>query len=207
MRDLFDEGGAVQRLSLPDADVCFYPQVALGVCPDTLLHELIRDVPWQSGDIVLFGRRYRQPRLFAWYGDPQAHYSYSGTALAPRPWTPRLQQLRECMQRLADVPFNSVLLNYYRDHRDSMGLHADDEPELGPRPVIASLSLGAERVFRLKHRRDRSIRAVRLPLPAGSVLLMAGATQRHWKHELPKQTRPCGPRLNLTFRLIHPAAQ
>jgi alkylated DNA repair dioxygenase AlkB len=202
--DLFAAGSDPLQLPLPGAEVCLFPQVDLGVDVDELLHELLRQTPWQTGDIVLFGKRHQQPRLFAWYGDAQAHYAYSGTQLAPRAWTPRLQGLRECMEALAGVPFNSVLLNCYRDERDSMGLHADDEPELGLRPVIASLSLGAERVFRFRHRHDRTLKPLRLPLPAGSVLLMAGDTQRNWKHELPRQSRPCGPRVNLTFRLVQP---
>jgi alkylated DNA repair dioxygenase AlkB len=95
-----------------------------------------------------------------------------------------------------------VLLKYYRDNKDSMGFHSDDEPELGERPVIASLSLGEERTFILKHKTLKAIPAVRLRLVSGSVLLMRGDTQRHWKHGIPKESRRCGPRVNLTFRHI-----
>jgi alkylated DNA repair dioxygenase AlkB len=95
-----------------------------------------------------------------------------------------------------------VLLNYYRDHRDSMGMHSDDEPELGPRPAIASVSLGHQRTFILKHRTRKELERVTLPLESGSLLLMKGDTQRHWKHGIDKERRPCGPRINLTFRQI-----
>lgn len=196
-----------ETIEVPGAALTLHRAVPLGVPPERLLSELIDDTPWETGDVVLFGKRYRQPRLFAWYGDSDAHYRYACTGLSPRPWSARLADLRRRLQALSGAAFNSVLVNYYRDHRDSMGLHADDEPELGPAPVIASLSLGAERPFRLRHRRDRSRGSLRLTLPSGSVLVMAGATQANWKHELPKQARPCGPRLNLTFRWIHGAAR
>jgi alkylated DNA repair dioxygenase AlkB len=201
--DLFPETSS-EVISAPGASLVLHRAVALGSASDELLGELLRDTPWRSGDVVLFGKRYRQPRLFAWYGDPGASYRYSGTTLEPLPWTARLDDLRRRMERLAGAPFNSVLLNYYRDQQDAMGLHADDEPELGDRPVIASLSLGEARPFRLRHRHDKAIKALKLPLPPGSVLVMAGDTQANWKHEIPRQARPCGPRVNLTFRYIYP---
>mgnify|MGYP000114165620 CR=1 FL=1 len=200
--DLFPTTSST-TIAAPGASLTLHTGVELGLPCDDLLAELVRDIPWQAGDVMLFGKRYRQPRLFAWYGDPGASYRYSGTTLEPLPWTERLAGLRLRLESLAGAPFNSVLLNYYRDHRDAMGLHADDERELGDRPVIASLSLGEPRPFRLRHRHDRAIKPLKLPLPPGSVLVMAGATQANWKHELPRQTRPCGPRVNLTFRYIH----
>lgn len=120
----------------------------------------------------------------------------------PLPWTPRLSQLRQIVESTCDETFNSVLLNYYRNERDSMGFHSDDERELGPRPVIASLSLGASRVFVLKHKRLRSP-PINIPLDSGSLLLMKGDTQRNWKHGIPKSAKRLGPRVNLTFRRIN----
>ena len=120
------------------------------------------------------------------------------------PWTETLQGIRRAVETAAATSFNSVLLNYYRDHRDRMGFHSDDEPELGSEPVIASLSLGETRTFTLKHRRRKDLDAVRIRLEAGSVLVMRGPTQRNWKHAVAKQGRPCGPRVNLTFRRIVP---
>ena len=124
--------------------------------------------------------------------------------MEPLPWTDTLAKVRAVVQDLADERFNSVLLNYYRDHRDSMGIHSDDEKELGPTPVIASLSLGATRTFVLKHKARPELKPVRLELPSGSLLLMKGLTQKNWKHGIDKQSRPCGPRVNLTFRRIVP---
>lgn len=197
-------GPEPQHIPVPGADLRLYREVPLGVAATVLLGELIEATPWQTVEIVLFGKRLPQPRRTAWYGDAGARYRYSGTTLSPLPWTPRLSDLRERIQSLTGSRCNSVLLNLYRDHRDSMGLHADDEPCLGSRPVIASLSLGATRVLRFKHRHDAAIPSLRLALPTASVLVMAGDTQTNWKHALPRQARPCGERLNLTFRWITP---
>ena len=190
-----------RRLDLPDAEVVYHECVELPDAPDHLLQRLTTETPWEQRTIRLWGKEYLQPRLIAWYGDPDCDYSYSGTNLSPTPWTGLIRELKEVAEAVAGEPFNSALLNLYRDHRDSMGLHSDDEPELGPSPTIASLSLGAERVFVLKHREKR-IQPVRIRLASGSLLLMKGETQRFWKHGIHKQTKPCGPRLNITFRRI-----
>ncbi|QFU77708.1 alpha-ketoglutarate-dependent dioxygenase AlkB [Halioglobus maricola] len=163
---------------------------------------LLAQTPWRQESITVYGKTHLQPRLLAWYGEPAAVYRYSGKTHQPLPWTDQLDGLRRRMEALAGTPFNSVLLNYYRDGRDSMGLHADDEPELGPEPVIASLSLGEERALYFRHKRDKQARGLDVSLPHGSVLLMSGATQRYWKHGIRKLRRDCGPRLNLTFRLV-----
>ncbi len=189
-------------IPLPDADLLLYPRPDLGIGPDRLLAGLIHDTPWQQREITLFGRRHLQPRLVAWYGDEGACYTYSRTRFEPLPWTAPLAALRDRVGDLAGQRFNSVLLNCYRDQRDAMGLHADDEPELGPEPVIASLSLGEARSLTFRHRSRRDIPPFELPLPCGSVLLMRGVTQRYWKHGLRRLSRPCGARVNLTFRQV-----
>lgn len=192
-----------QDLAMEGAKVTFYPRPDLGAPADQLFDDLSQSLAWREESIVLFGKRMLQPRMLAWYGDPDAVYRYSGVRHVPLPWTDTLAALRERVGKICGASFNSALANLYRHNRDSMGLHADDEPELGERPVIASLSLGEERVFRFKHRHRRDLKPVRLPLPSGSLLVMAGDTQLNWKHEVPKQTRPCGPRINLTFRSIY----
>jgi alkylated DNA repair dioxygenase AlkB len=200
--DLFPSADP-EVLAMDGADVRLYRSPDLGLAPAELFERLHRSLAWREESIVLFGRRMLQPRLLAWYGDPDAVYRYSGVRHLPLPWTDELAMLRRRVESLCGTRFNSVLANLYRDHRDSMGLHADDEAELGDRPVIASLSLGEERPFHFRHRYRRDIKAPRLFLPDGSLLVMAGQTQQNWKHELPKRTRPCGPRINLTFRQVH----
>jgi alkylated DNA repair dioxygenase AlkB len=202
MFDLFSAEPTLERLNIEDAEISFAQQIFLGMSTDDLLKELIAETPWRHEAVTIYGKKFMQPRLIAWYGDPAQKYSYSGIALEPLPWTKTLSQLRHIVEKFSGEMFNSVLLNYYRDHHDSMGFHSDDEKELGPTPVIASVSLGATRTFLLKHRTRLELKSVRLPLPAGSLLLMRGLTQKNWKHGIDKQSRPCGPRINLTFRQI-----
>lgn len=193
--------GEAQRLDLPDAEVIYRPGWLDQAVAEAAFVALIVEVDWQVHRIRLFGREVETPRLCSWIGDPDAAYAYSGTRFAPQPWTPTLQGLRERLQGEGVGSFNSVLANRYRSGRDSMGWHSDDERELGPAPVIASISLGAPRRFRLRHRRDPALRA-ELDLAPGSLLIMQCQTQRHYRHDLPKTARPVGERINLTFRWI-----
>ncbi|UOG74683.1 alpha-ketoglutarate-dependent dioxygenase AlkB [Hymenobacter tibetensis] len=191
-------------ISLPQATVLLDTQFLSAEAATSLLAELSDTIAWRHEPIKIFGKEVMQPRLTAWYGDPGARYAYSGLALEPLPFTPALQQLREQVEAAANTRFNSVLLNLYRTGQDSMGWHADDEPELGPEPVIASISLGATRRFRMRPRHPDRLRhdSVALDLNSGSLLLMRGTTQQHWLHAIPKTARPTTPRLNLTFRLV-----
>jgi alkylated DNA repair dioxygenase AlkB len=191
------------RLDLPDADVRLWRQAFQPVAADEMLALLRSRIDWQQEDIVIFGERRRVPRLVVWHGDPGTAYTYSATVHEPLPWTPELQRVRHRAEELTGHRYNSVLLNLYRDGRDGMGWHADDEPELGREPVIASVSLGATRRFKLRHRGSRPA-ANALDLAHGDLLLMAGATQRHYVHAVPKTARPVGTRVNLTLRWVRP---
>ncbi len=168
---------------------------------DAVMHALLTQVPWETHRIRMFGRWLDSPRLSCWMGDAEAHYRYSGADFAPHPWAPAVRELREQLQLGCDGSFNSVLLNCYRDGRDSMGWHSDDEPELGPTPLIASLSLGVSRRFLLRRRDDPAQKAEYL-LGHGDLLLMRGHCQRDYQHALPKTARVSGERINLTFRQI-----
>jgi alkylated DNA repair dioxygenase AlkB len=161
---------------------------------------LLSSVQWSETEIVLFGKPVKVPRLTAWYGDAGASYVYSGLRNVPLPWTGELELLRDLVSKKAGTPFNSVLLNRYRSSTDSVSWHSDDEPELGPTPTIASLSLGATRRFRLRNKQTRETHG--LDLESGSLLLMDGESQRLWEHCVPKTKRQVGERINLTFRLI-----
>jgi len=200
--DLFPAQEALAPIPMQDAEVYYLRHLALAQPPHVVMNQLIDEGPWRAENIVVWGRTYPQPRLIAWYGDAGMNYTYSGLQLTPLPWTETLLHIKSRVQAVTRTDFNSVLLNYYRDHRDSMGLHSDDEPDLGEQPILASLSLGEERIFILKHKRDKVLKPVRLKLASGSLLLMKGDTQRYWKHGIDKEARPCGPRVNLTFRSI-----
>ena len=202
--DLFPNSALLERLRIEDAEISFARHLTLSDSDDALLRKLIDETPWRSEKITLWGKTHLQPRLIAWYGDEGQRYSYSGISLEPLPWTSTLLGIREVVQAFSNECFNSVLLNFYRDHRDRMGLHSDDERELGPTPTIASFSLGATRTFVLTHKNRSDAKSVRIELPTGSLLIMKGRTQQNWKHGIDKQTKPCGPRVNLTFRRIYP---
>ncbi|MEZ4670096.1 MAG: alpha-ketoglutarate-dependent dioxygenase AlkB [Anaerolineae bacterium] len=192
----------VEKLGLRQAEVYFYPSLFSPVESDTLLKDLTANIAWEQKSVHIMGKQVPQPRLIAWYGDEGKTYRYSGLTVEPLAWTPTLLSIKERVETVTPVRFNSVLLNLYRDGNDSVGWHSDDEPELGTNPVIASVTFGAERTFQLKHKTDPDLKAS-IELTHGSLLLMAGATQHHWKHQIPKTKKVLGPRINLTFRVIY----
>lgn len=191
---------ALERLPLTDATLWWQPVFLDAPEAIRLFDALRQGLCWRQQAIRLFGRSCPQPRLSAWYGDDGASYRYSGLLLQPLPWPPALLAVRQQLETGLATSFNSVLANLYRDGRDSMGWHSDDEPELGPEPIIASLSLGATRRFQLRHKRQAE--RYSLDLIDGSLLVMAGETQRYWRHQVPKTRHPVGERINLTFRMI-----
>lgn len=191
----------LHALSLPDAELLMDPGWLPPARADALMGALRDGLHWEVHRIRMFGRWVDCPRLSSWIGDGDASYVYSGARFEPRPWHPALAQLRSELRSTLGLDFNSVLANRYRDGRDAMGWHSDDEPELGPQPVIASISLGAARRFALKHRRDRLCKLT-IELAHGSLLLMRGDTQSNYRHALPRTVRPVGDRINLTFRQI-----
>ena len=201
MRDLFSIVRQFESLAVQDADVSILREIEMPNSYDFILRKLIEDIKWRQESVNIYGKVMPQPRLIAWYGDSGKKYDYSGISLTPMPWTDLLREIKRRIEDCTDSTFNSVFLNLYRDHNDSMGFHSDDERELGLEPTIASLTFGATRTFVLKHKK-KDLPAIKIPLEAGSVLLMKGGTQRHWKHGIMKQTEKCGPRVNLTFRTI-----
>jgi len=192
----------LHRIPLARGELWFAERWLPAAQADGLFTSLVADVPWEVHRIRLFGRMVDSPRLSCWIGDPDAAYRYSGVLFAPQPWPAALAALRAAVDAAARARFDSVLANRYRSGADAMGWHSDDEPELGPRPVIASLSLGATRRFVLKARAGDERLA--LELPHGSLLVMRGDTQRNYRHALPRTARPVGERINLTFRQVGP---
>ena len=187
--------------ALPGAELWFAPEWLQTGQADALFADLRDSIEWETHRIRLFGREVDSPRLSSWIGDEDAAYTYSGTRFQPRPWPLALAGIRDLLERELAGRFNSVLANRYRDGRDCMGWHSDNEAALGPRPLIASLSLGATRRFVLKHRGEPS-RKLTLELPHGSLLVMRGDTQQNYRHALPRTAKPIGERINLTFRRI-----
>ncbi len=156
---------------------------------------------WRQEPIKLFGKAIMQPRLTALYGNPDKPYGYSGIEMEAFPWTDFLMEIKTKVERKAQVIFTHVLLNYYRDGRDSMGWHRDNEAVLGPNPTIASLSFGETREFQIRHYFEKNVKQ-KIPLEHGSLLIMSGSSQHYWQHQIPKTSKNLGPRINLTFRKI-----
>ena len=203
MDDLFATTG-LERLDIPDAEVTFLAHALGAQDADVAFDALLKQTLWLDLSVTVWGKTHAQPRRVAWHGDPGTSYGYSGAKVAPLPWTPLLSKLRRRVEVLTGGAFNSVLLNLYRDGNDNLGMHSDNETELGSNPVIASLSLGATRDFQLKHRTRKDLKTMHINLSHGSLLVMQGPTQVHWKHGLRRETGQMGPRINLTFRTVSP---
>ena len=189
------------EIVIPDAEVFLYPTLLSYHEADQLFDTLKKNIIWEKQKIKLYGEVHDVPRLTAWYGDPNKSYIYSGIKLNTNPWNAVLLKIREKIEKISKIKFNSVLLNLYRSGSDSVSWHSDDEPELGRNPVIGSLSLGETRQFQMKHKFNRDLKQ-KILLQHGSFLLMRGKTQHHWLHQIPKRKNLKGERINLTFRLI-----
>lgn len=194
-----------QILPLPSASIRLWRGWINSVESDALYGQLSKELPWQQPMLTIAGKSHRIPRLQAWHGDAEAIYRYSGTTFAPAPWTPALTDLKSRVENVCGTRFNSLLANWYRSGADGMGFHADNEPELGSQPVIASLSLGGARRFVFKPNGGMDAEPVSIELGNGDLLEMAGMTQHRWRHGIPKTNRQVGGRINLTFRLIRTA--
>jgi alkylated DNA repair dioxygenase AlkB len=168
---------------------------------DRFFSALESGLAWKEEVIFIYGKWVKVPRLMCWYGDTDAYYRYSGVTHQPLPWTSELQAIRQNIELQCQCVFNSVLANLYRNGQDSMGCHADDEKELGMNPVIASLSLGEQRLFKLHHKTGKD--QLDIVLNHGDLLVMAGVLQHHWLHSVPKTKKLKAPRINLTFRKIN----
>lgn len=186
---------------LPDAKLRYFQNFLSAAEADQFYKTLLETIPWQQDDVKIFGKVYAQPRLTSLHSNSLSAYTYSGLTLQARPMTGELMSLLERIRTVSHHDFNCVLLNLYRNGADSNGWHADNEKELGKHPQIASFSFGASRFFHFKHRKIKEQRH-KMELHHGSLLLMEGAMQEHWLHQIPKTKKPMEPRINLTFRKI-----
>ncbi len=199
---LFGSEAEAEQLIREQGDVRLYRDWWAPDQSQVYFDRLYRELAWQQTQITMHGKRLPVPRLDVWYGDAGRDYRYSGASFRALPWTETLREIKLELENRLGIGFNSMLSNLYRTGQDSVAWHSDDEPELGRNPVIASVSLGAERRFALRHKNRRDLAPVRLDLPNGSLLLMAGETQHYWQHQLSKTARSVGPRINLTFRWV-----
>ena len=191
------------KIPLPDSDISIDQDHFDSEIAGNLLRELAEEIPWVQNKIKFYGKESLVPRLESWHGDEGMSYTYSGIKMDAKPWTKNLLMIKESIEPIAKTTFNSVLINYYRDGKDRVAWHSDDEKELGKNPVIASVSLGAERKFKLRHKKYKENQLQHeISLRNGSLLLMSGSTQHYWLHEIPRTAKPIGPRINLTFRVI-----
>ncbi|GGH05367.1 alpha-ketoglutarate-dependent dioxygenase AlkB family protein [Mucilaginibacter phyllosphaerae] len=190
-----------QNILPKEGEALFYPAFFSKADSDRLYKDLYGNIKWQQDKIVFYGKLMDLPRLTAWYGDTDKPYKYSGIPMAPNPWSPELLEIKNKIEEIAKVNFSSVLLNLYRNGKDSVSWHCDNEKELGINPTIGSVSFGEERTFKLRNLQDKSL-VEKIQLSHGSFLLMKGETQHKWEHEIPKTSRDLKPRINLTFRVI-----
>lgn len=205
--DLFKDSStdaSLERIDhdLGNAAIQEFPQFISAADADRLLEQFLQEIPWNQESIRIAGKVISVPRLQCWMGDRQSVYGYSGIRMEPVLWHQGVLKVRRQINAEMGLDFNSVLLNYYRDGKDSVSWHADDEKELGAKPVIASLSLGAVREFQLKPKSGSASKKRQIMLGHGSLLIMGDTLQRHWQHQIPKTKSTIGPRINLTFRHI-----
>ena len=196
-----DNDLAGEILPMPDAKVTFYSNFFDLQKSDTLFQVLLDEINWRQDRMRFYGKEIDLPRKTAWYGDRDKSYTFSGIHLDPELWTPSLLEVKQCIEAVAEVQFNSVLLNLYRHGSDGISWHTDAEAELGENSVIGSVSFGGTRRFMFRHRQDQDLKT-EVELTHGSFLLMAGETQHFWQHQIPKTSRKVEPRINLTFRVI-----
>lgn len=199
---LFDDLENGIALPLEDGQLHYYADALNEHAADNLMRQCLTDLPWRQDNIWIAGKSIPIPRLQCWLGDSGTQYSYSNLKMSPQPWPSFLCKMKAEIEHLTSHSFNSALANFYRDGRDSVDWHSDDEAELGDEPIIASLSLGASRVFELKHRVKKTNATQKILLRHGSVLVMKGTTQRYWQHRIAKLKSLQEPRINITFRKI-----
>ena len=189
------------NIPIKDGELYYIPEFIKKEKAKEYFKILKNEIEWQQDEIKIFGKVYLQPRLTALYASNDNTYKYSNITMYPKKFSYPLVILKKNIEKEIGTEFTTCLLNYYRNGQDSNGWHSDNEKELGKNPIIASLSFGADRIFQMKHRVDKSDR-LKINLENGSLLVMQGGTQHHWLHQIPKTKKDIGERINLTFRII-----
>ena len=189
-----------QTFALGDSEIQYVANAFTAREADRLFQSLLDAIPWRTATLTIAGQKRPLPRLQCWMADQGRSYSYSGLKLSPHPWNPDVLRIKARLEQLCEHSFNSVLLNYYRGGSDSVSWHADDETELGPNPIVASVSLGAERTLEFKPKFNLTTPKKQIVLGSGSILIMGKTIQNNWLHQIPKISGTIDPRLSLTFR-------
>lgn len=195
----FKESG--QSKGLPTELLGYHPGLFDELQSQYLLNKFISESPWQQKVVKMYDKEVVTPRLSAWYAEPETYDYTSLRRSAPNIWTPELWMIKEKVEEIAGVTFNSVLLNYYRDGNDSVAWHSDNEKALGTHPVIASVSFGQVRCFDIRSKKDHSEK-YSIRLESGCLMIMKGDLQQNWEHRIAKSIKPMKPRINLTFRVV-----
>jgi alkylated DNA repair dioxygenase AlkB len=207
-RDLFgniisSESNNVNKsglIKIDNGEYLFYPNFFSKSESDFYLQKIKEKIDWKQESMNMYGKQVNFPRLTAWYGDNDKPYSFSGITLKPNTWNTELNEIKQKIEPISNVTFNSVLLNQYRSGNDSISWHTDAEKELGLNPIIASVNFGATRKFQLRHIYTKE--KLEIELSHGSLLIMQGELQHYWQHQVPKTNKFVGERINLTFRVI-----
>lgn len=189
-----------QTFALGDSEIQYVANAFTAREADRLFQSLLDVIPWRTATLTIAGQKRPLPRLQCWMADQGRSYSYSGLKLSPHPWNPDVLRIKARLEQLCEHSFNSVLLNYYRDGSDSVSWHADDETELGPNPIVASVSLGAQRTLEFKPKFNLTTPKKQIVLGSGSILIMGKTIQNNWLHQIPKISGTIDPRISLTFR-------
>ncbi|MEE9431132.1 MAG: alpha-ketoglutarate-dependent dioxygenase AlkB [Melioribacteraceae bacterium] len=199
--DLFNtKKNEPELIKIQDGEYIYLPNFFNKQKSDRLFKALFENIDWKQEEMNMYGRVVKFPRLTAWYGDNNKPYSFSGIKLNPTTWNDELLEIKKAIEPKCEAIFNSVLLNQYRDGSDSISWHTDAEKELGINPIIASVNFGATRKFQLRHKETKE--KIEIELKHGSLLIMKGALQHFWQHQVPKTKKKVGNRINLTFRII-----
>lgn len=186
-----------QNFDIPDAELTLWEHFFNRNEADQFYKQLLEETPWKQEEITVYDKTHLTPRMTVWYGKPR------DAGKPVHPLTPALEMIKAKVEAQTGIAFTSVLVNLYRDGKDGVGWHRDRDRELGPRPIVASVSFGETRPFEIRHKFRKELSKMRIPLHHGSLLLMAGTMQHYWEHQVPKTTKEIKPRINLTFRIVH----
>ena len=196
---LFSSGDLrIQQFDIPDAELTLWEHFFPRAEADNFYNTIMVETPWKQEEITVYDKTHLTPRMTVWYGKRR-----DGSTQPVKPFTPALAVIKERVEATTGIQFTSVLVNLYRDGKDGVGWHRDQDRELGPRPIVASVSFGETRPFEIRHKFRKDLEKIRIPLHHGSLLLMGGTMQHFWEHQIPKTAKLIKPRINLTFRIVY----